>query len=122
MSMNINGTSASSPSQTAAWQQRKQDYSTMMAGAQSGDIGTAQTAYASLTANRAPPADSPLAALGTALQSGDATAVQKAAQALQQARTGHTHHHRHNADATSTDATSTSTPSASDTTGVNILV
>ncbi len=121
MGMSIGAMSATSASQSAAWQQRKQDYSNMMAGAQAGDIGKAQTAYASLTANRTPPPNSPLAALGAAIQSGDTAAVEKAAQALQQARTGHGHH-RHDADAAASQAPSASAMTASSTTGVNILV
>lgn len=121
MGTSIGGTSSWSPAQTAAWQQRKPDYSALLAGAQSGDIGKAQTASANLIANRAPPANSPLAALGTALKSGDATSVQKVALALQEARPGHTHHHHH-PNAASSQATSTTTPPAEGATGVNLVV
>ena len=118
MGMSIGGTSSWSPSQTAAWQQRKQDFTSLVSAAQSGDISTAQTAYASLTANRTPPANSPLAALGAALQSGDPAAVQTAATALQSARGGH--HHHHGGGSPPTD--STASTAASTTTGVNIVV
>lgn len=57
----------------------------MMTAAQSGDVTAAKTAYARLTANRTPPAKSPLAALGATLQSGDAAAIKRAAEVLQQA-------------------------------------
>ncbi|MFT6568634.1 MAG: hypothetical protein ACJAWY_000323 [Sphingomonas echinoides] len=70
----------------AALRQRRQDYLKMMTAAQSGDVTAAKTAYARMTANRTPPAKSPLAALGTALQNGDTATIQKAAEALQQAR------------------------------------
>ncbi|MCG3084521.1 hypothetical protein, partial [Anoxybacillus sp. LAT27] len=48
----------------------------------------AKAAYARFTANRTPPAKSPLAQLGTSLRSGDTAAIQQAAEALQQARDG----------------------------------
>jgi hypothetical protein len=74
--------------------QRRHDYATMMAAAQSADVESAKAAYAKLTAKQAPPANSPLASLGAALQTGDTAAVQKAAVALQQARGGpHPPHH-----------------------------
>lgn len=120
MGMSVDAASWS-PSQTAAWQQRKQDYSSLLTSSQSGDLSTAKSAYASLTANKTPPADSPLAALGAAIQSGDPAAVQQAAQTLQHARSGH-HHHHGSASSSTASTTSVSTTSASSTTGLNIVV
>jgi hypothetical protein len=124
MGMRVGGGSAGTASQAAEWQQRRQDYGTMMAAAQSGDVASAQKAYASLTASRTPPANSPLAALGSALQSGDTSAIQTAAQNLQQARQGH-HHHHHSSDNSSSSSSSTSSDSSASSSasssGVNIL-
>lgn len=110
MGMRVGGGSAAMAGQSAEWQQRRQDYSSMMSAAQSGDVASAQKAYASLTANKTPPANSPLASLGAALQSGDASAVQQAAQSLQQARQGHHHHKADSSSASSTTSTAAATP------------
>lgn len=80
--------SAMSTDRTAAMKQNREAFSSMMSAATSGDLETAKSAYAKLTADRKPPADSPLAALGTAIESGDATAVKTAADTLQKARKG----------------------------------
>ncbi|MBP2279001.1 MULTISPECIES: hypothetical protein [Sphingomonas] len=122
MNCSVSAISATTPTTasqaSAAAKQRKQDYANLMSSLQSSDIESAKTAYAKLTANQAPPANSPLAALGAALQTGDTAAVQKATAALQQARGGH-HHHHHDADASK--APTPPTPPATANSTVNIL-
>lgn len=93
----ISATPSISPT-AAAWKQRRQDYVNLISSLQSADIESAKAAFAKLTAKQAPPANSPLAAVGAALQTGDTAAVQKAATALQQARNGQ-NHPPHEADA-----------------------
>jgi hypothetical protein len=78
--------------QTAALKQKREDFSGLISAATSGDVDKAKSAFASLTANRKPPANSPLAALGTAIESGDTKAVKGAAETLQKARKGHHAH------------------------------
>lgn len=116
----ISATSAASATQPAAWQQRKQDFASLVSAAQSGDMSAAQSAYSELTTKQTPPTNSPLAAVGTALQSGDASAVQKAVQTLQQARSGH-HHHHHAQPATDSSQSASTAASATGATGVNML-
>ena len=82
---------------TANWQQNQQNYKTMVNAIQSGNLTTAQTAYAALTAGKTPPANSPLAQLGQAIASGSPAAAQQALQTLQAAR-GASHHHHHAVD------------------------
>lgn len=120
MDLSINASSTAASGQTAAWQQKKQDYNSLISAAQSGDVASAQDAFASLTANKAPPANSPLAALGTALQSGDAATIKTATQALQSARGGHGHHHHH-AQPAATPETPAATDSTASAATVNIL-
>lgn len=88
--MNITASSPAGMSATAnlpgAGNERRQSLKSMMAAIQSGDIGAAQTAFASLTADRAPPANSPLAAIGSALRTADVATAQKAAEAWRSSR------------------------------------
>jgi hypothetical protein len=96
MGMRINGSSAASTSLTsgvATMQQRQQDFKDLFSSLKSGDLASAQKAFANLTAGKALGADSPLSQLGQALQSGDLSAAQQAGQALQAQRSGHLHGH-----------------------------
>ncbi len=100
MGMRIGGQSNVSGTQGAGatqWQQRQQGVKDLMSALSSGDLNAAQKAFgslpgaANLTASNSH-ADSPLAQIGKALQSGDLAAAQQAAQAWQAQRGGHHHH------------------------------
>ena len=66
------------------WQQRRQDFNQLTSALQSGDLSSAQKAYASISAKSPAAANpnSPLAALGKALQAGDIGAAQQALSAM----------------------------------------
>jgi hypothetical protein len=116
--MRINSTNAASAGQGIAnQQQRQQGFKNLMSAVQSGDMATAQQAYADLTKGKsAVDPSSPLGQLGAALQSGDVDATQKVAQSIQASRSGHAHHHHGGASATTASTASsgatTSTASA----------
>ena len=89
-----NGQSAANSAATGstAFAQRQQDFKSMMSALKSGDLNAAQQAYSSLTQGRGtPPANSPLAQIGQALQNGDLAGAQKAAQSMHGAHHGHHH-------------------------------
>ncbi|MEG3122735.1 hypothetical protein [Sphingomonas sp. GB1N7] len=89
MGFQISSSAGVSPfGQVGGSKQNRETFSTLMTAAKSGDIETAKAAFKEFTANRKPPADSPLAKLGAAIESGDAAAIKDAGQALQQARKG----------------------------------
>jgi soluble cytochrome b562 len=136
MVMQVNGSSSTAANQNPAianWQQRQQDFKSLMSALQSGDLSAAQSAYLQLTgtanvtsssgatsstASSAINGNSPLAQIGQALQNGDLASAQKAAQALQSSRGAHHHHHHggQKADASAVSAlTSTPTTSSTDT-------
>ncbi len=94
MSLGIQSSTSSQVNGTSAWQQQRQNFSQLAQALKAGDLGAAQQAFASLTANApaTPDANSPFAKLGQALQSGDVNAAQQAFSAL---RAGHGHHHHH---------------------------
>ena len=74
-------TSAAQTGGAAQWQQRQQDFKALSSALQSGDMGAAQSAYASLTSgakNLASHPNSPMAKLGQALASGNLSAAQSA--------------------------------------------
>ena len=73
------------------WQQKRQDFNQLASAIKSGDLGSAQKAYATLAAKSpdAASGNSPLATLGKALQAGDISAAQ---QALSSMKTGGHHH------------------------------
>lgn len=80
----------------SSWQQRQQGIKNLMSALQAGDMGSAQQAFGSLPgASNIASSDnnSPLAQIGKALKDGDLAAAQRAAQAWQNARSGHHHHH-----------------------------
>jgi hypothetical protein len=88
------------------FQQIKSDFQTLASAIQSGNISSAQQAYAALQKDApalfqgassqggsSDPLASALSSLGTALQSGSITSAQQALAALQQTVQGHHHHH-----------------------------
>lgn len=97
MGMRIGSSDGVRSTQTAAiaaWQQRQQGFKNLMSAVQSGDLASAQKAYAALGAGQgAAQGNSPLAQIGKALQSGDIVGAQKVAQHMQAQRAGHHHHH-----------------------------
>ncbi|WP_052941319.1 hypothetical protein [Chromobacterium subtsugae] len=85
---------------SATWQQNQQNFQQLASALQSGNLGQAQSAYSSLTANlpnggngSGSQSNSPFAQLGQALQSGNLQSAQQASQTLQSHHSGH--HHRH---------------------------
>jgi hypothetical protein len=98
-------------STTPAYQPPQQDpirqrFQQLAQALQSGDLASAQAAYATLTPNQpaqgAKGASNPfqqgLASIGAALQSGNLTGAQQALQTLQgQMKGAHHHHHHHGA-------------------------
>ena len=74
-------------------QQRQQGVKNLFSALQSGDVNAAQTAFTALQ-NQGLPANSPLNAIGQALQTGDLASAQKAAQGIMASRSrrGGGHH------------------------------
>lgn len=115
MGMRVGGMGSAGASQSTGvsnWQQNQQNFKNLASALSSGDLASAQKAYASLTANNSNiPANSPLGQIGKALQSGDVGAAQQAMQSMQAARGGH-HHHGGGQAATTGSTGSTGAPSA----------
>lgn len=91
------------------WQQKRQEFKKLETALQSGDLSSAQQAFATMTAKAgnatgAANANNPLAKVGLALQAGDLKGAQQAFAALRSS--GH-HHARGSASAQSTSATDT---------------
>jgi hypothetical protein len=124
------------------WKQRKQDWQNLEKALSSGDINSAQQAFASVQkdmesvqvkqgskqGNKGQQFEQDLQNLQNALSSGDLTAAQKAFSALsQQGATGaHYHHHRQSSSSSEATASSSETVSTTatqvTTSGVNLLV
>jgi hypothetical protein len=120
MGMRIGGSSSTASSQGSSGmtglQQKQQGMKSMFDALKSGDLASAQKAYASLTDGKdAPAADSPLGKLGAALQTGDLAAAQTAAKAMRPAHAHGHGHHQDNSGSTATAATATSTNATSTT-------
>jgi ribosomal protein S20 len=117
----------------SAWKQRAQDFKALQSALQSGDISSAQQAFAALqkdqqsssqatsatSATSATGQNSQLAndfqALQSALSSGDLSSAQQAFSALKQdmqgaGRTGHHHHHHAGSVDSSTQTAATTQP------------
>jgi hypothetical protein len=124
-SINSLTNASSAQSTTSPYRKIKQDMQALAAALQSGDLGGAQTAFATLQqdapnltvqsqkANTTNPRAQALAALGTALQSGNLTQAQQAFATLQQVTQGVAgtqghHHHHHHSSGSSTDQTASS--------------
>jgi hypothetical protein len=105
MGMRIGGSGSAGAAQGAGaanWQQRQQGVKDLMAALKAGDLGSAQKAFSSLPgAGSAANANSPLGKIGQALQAGDLSAAQQAAQTWQAARNSGHHHHEEQAVAAS---------------------
>ena len=69
-------------------QQRQQGVKNLFTALQSGDVNAAQTAFTALQ-NQGLPANSPINAIGQALQTGDLASAQKAAQGIMASRGRH---------------------------------
>ncbi len=97
MGMRIGGSASSSATQgtgTAKWQQRQQGFKDLMSSLQSGNLQSAQKAYATLSGGATTPGgNSLLGQIGQALQKGDLAGAQSGAQSLQ----AHRGHHQHQA-------------------------
>jgi len=98
MGMAIGGSATALATQgvgAANWQKQQHNLKAMLAALQSGDLGSAQAAFASLPgASRLASSNSnaPLAQIGKALQAGDLAGARQAAQSLQAVRGGHQPH------------------------------
>lgn len=84
MSIASSSAGASSVGGAAKWQEQRQNFNALSQALKSGDLGGAQKAFSSLSANSPAAADpnSPLAKLGKALQSGDISAAQQSFSSL----------------------------------------
>ena len=84
MGMRVGGSSAALAMQSNAvsnWQQRQQNFKSLVSSLQSGDLAGAQQAFAAIAANNPNiNSNSPLGQVGQALQVGDISGAQKAAQ------------------------------------------
>jgi hypothetical protein len=121
MGMRVNGSAQMSSTAISDWQQRQQNVKSMMSAIQSGDLSSAQSAYATLQGNQGSADNGPFAAIGQALQSGDISAAQKALTDFQAHRAGGHHHpgHTQTNSVTQTDTTDTG-PLADSGTGSNL--
>jgi hypothetical protein len=123
MSSVSSSTSAAYASQTGSTARLKQiqsDFQALQGALQSGNVGSAQTAYAALqkdapepfqSSSSSPtnPLSSAFSSLGTALQSGNLSDAQTAMALLTQALKGH-HHPHHSSGDPSSATTETATP------------
>ena len=94
MGMRVGGASnawASQSTSVANWQQNQSNVKNLFSSLKSGDLGSAQKAFASLSsgANSVSP-NSPMAQIGKALQSGDLSTAQNLAQAMLDKRASQT--------------------------------
>ncbi len=92
----------------SGWQQRQQGMKDLFSSLQSGDLASAQKAFASVQTNTSS-SNSPLTKVGTALQAGDLAGAQQAAKAMHAARGGHHHAKAATQASDSTSSTSTGT-------------
>jgi hypothetical protein len=95
MDMSVATTGTASAAQSSAlsnWQQRQQGFKDLTSALQSGDLASAQKAFAALD-NGNGNSNSPLAKIGQALKNGDLAGAQQAMQAMKASHGGHHHHH-----------------------------
>jgi hypothetical protein len=83
MGMRVGGSNSAAALQSSGvsnWQQRQQSFKSLSTALQSGNLGVAQAAFASLSSGNKAAANpsSPLAQIGQALKSGDLSAAQQA--------------------------------------------
>ncbi len=112
----ISSNNSPDPLQTDNLSRIKNDFKALTSAIKSGDLNAAKTAYASILADTGiqPPANSPLAAIGTALQTGDLKTAQQVLSAIPQGHHGHGHKKAQATDLTALllNATATTTTSA----------
>jgi outer membrane protein assembly factor BamD (BamD/ComL family) len=137
MSSSLNaasGTSASQQVNQGQWGQTNNAFQQLSQALSSGNLSSAQSAFATLQQNAPQGANaqnsqssstqSPFAALSSALQSGNLASAQQAFAQLQQTAGQHHHHHgSHSAAAATTTATTASAPATGSTgTALNLTV
>jgi hypothetical protein len=128
MNMSVSAISSSSdpysPAVKSSTAQRRQEFQALASALKSGDLGAAQSAFASLQSTQPSASQSQagqssrpnsdqsanIQALASALQSGDIAGAQTAFAALQKGH-GHHHHHPKAADSTAQTPSATSSPS-----------
>jgi hypothetical protein len=113
MGMRVGGSSAGwsgyqTNTSVSGWQQRQQGMKDLFSSLQSGNLASAQKAFAGVQ-NNAGSGNSALTKVGDALQAGDLAGAQQAAKAMHAGRGGH-HHAR--AAAQTSDSTSSTTTGA----------
>jgi hypothetical protein len=139
MSMCIGSTAASAAS--TSWQNRRQNFGSLVSSIKSGDLAAAQQAFAALSGQSASdstsntsatsassstgndtPQQNGLAAVGQALANGDIKGAQQAlANMFAQRAGGHHHHHGGNADTAAASTGTTTTPAVSPGSTISIL-
>ena len=125
--MSVSSVSSGQGPDSSQFQQRKADFSSLSSALSSGDLGSAQQAFTTLTQDLQSSAkgskltsDPNYQALQTALQNGDTAGAQKAFAALQQDIKAHKGGHHHKAaDGDADDANSASSASSSSTASVS---
>jgi hypothetical protein len=113
MGMRVGGSSVNWSSQQTSssvndWQKRQQGMKDLFSSLQSGDLASAQKAFASVQTNTSS-SNSPLTKVGDALQAGDLAGAQQAAKAMHAARGGHHHAKAATQASNSTSSTTTGT-------------
>jgi soluble cytochrome b562 len=113
--MTVSAISSFSASQTSSYQTYRQAFSQLTSALQSGNLTTAQDAYATLASSPAAQGTGPFAQalqqIGQDLQSGKLSDAQQALASLQQLRQTHSHHHHHAGGGTSIASNSSQTQS-----------
>lgn len=128
MGMRVGGSNAGwssyqTSSAVSGWQQRQQGMKDLFSSLQSGDLASAQKAFAGIQ-NNTSSSNSALTKVGDALQAGDLAGAQQAAKAMHAARGGH--HHAKAAsqasDSTSSSSTGTTAEASSADTAFNSFI
>lgn len=104
----VNWSSQQTSSSVSDWQKRQQGMKDLFSSLQSGDLASAQKAFASVQTNTSS-SNSPLTKVGDALQAGDLAGAQQAAKAMHAARGGHHHAKAATQASNSTSSTTTGT-------------
>ena len=104
----VNWSSQQTSSSVNGWQKRQQGMKDLFSSLQSGDLASAQKAFASVQTNTSS-SNSPLTKVGDALQAGDLAGAQQAAKAMHAARGGHHHAKAATQASNSTSSTTTGT-------------
>ena len=104
----VNWSSQQTSSSVNGWQKSQQGMKDLFSSLQSGDLASAQKAFASVQTNTSS-SNSPLTKVGDALQAGDLAGAQQAAKAMHAARGGHHHAKAATQASNSTSSTTTGT-------------